>query len=130
MFDLRVIAVVGLGAAIGGVLRLVVTQLVILRAGVAYAPAATLFINVSGSFLIGLVIESAAVRADVSPLWRSFLATGILGGYTTFSTFSFEALSLGGGGYLGLSALYLAGSVGLGVAGAAGGMALARALAP
>ncbi len=129
MFDLRIILVVGVGAAIGGVLRLLVTQAVILRAGAAYAPAATVFINVSGSFLIGLVIESAAVRADLSPLWRYFLATGILGGYTTFSTFSFEALTLASGGLIPLAVLYAGGSVALGVAGAFAGMAAARALA-
>ena len=95
-------------------------------------PWGTLIINVSGSFVIGFfaTLTSPGGAVLVRPEARSFFMIGFCGGYTTFSTFSFEALSLGGGGYLGLSALYLAGSVGLGVAGAAGGMALARALAP
>ena len=130
MIDLKVIAAVGIGAAVGGILRLLVTQLVVARAGAGYAFYATLFINVSGSFLIGVVIEMAQTRANVSPLWRYFLATGILGGYTTFSTFSYEALSLATGGFAITSLLYVLGSVGLGIAGAFGGIVSARALAP
>jgi CrcB protein len=130
VIDLRVVLTVGLGAAIGGILRLLVTQLVVARAGAGFAPVATVIINVSGSFLIGAVIQIAGTRADLSPLWRYFLATGILGGYTTFSTFSFEALTLATGGLALTSALYVAGSVGLGIAGAFAGIVTARALAP
>ena len=130
MIDLRVIAAVGIGAALGGILRLLVTQLVVARAGAGAGFYATMFINVSGSFLIGVVIELAQTRAGFSPLWRYFFATGILGGYTTFSTFSFEALSLASGGFALTSAFYVVGSVALGVAGAFGGAVTARALAP
>ena len=66
MIDLRVIAAVGIGAAIGGIVRLLVTQLVVARAGAGFGFYATLFINVSGSFLIGVVIEMAQTRANVS----------------------------------------------------------------
>jgi CrcB protein len=128
--DLRVICAVGVGAALGGIFRLLVTQFVVARAGVGYGFYATMFINISGSFLIGIVIEMAQTRANLSPLWRYFLATGILGGYTTFSTFSFEALSIATGG-LGLTAImYVVGSVVLGIGGAYGGIVTARALAP
>jgi CrcB protein len=128
--DLRVICAVGAGAAIGGIFRLLVTQLVVARAGAGFGFYATMFINISGSFLIGIVLEMAQTRANMSPLWRYFLATGILGGYTTFSTFSFEALSMATGG-LGLTAImYVIGSVVLGIAGAFGGIVTARALAP
>ena len=130
MFDLRLTLVVGLGAALGGIARLLVTQLVVSRAGGAYAPWATAFINVSGSFLIGFVVETATVRAGFPPVWRSFLATGILGGYTTFSTFSLDALSLGIGGTALLSTAYVAGSVALGIVAAFGGIVTARAIAP
>jgi fluoride exporter len=130
LIDLKVIAAVGLGAALGGIFRLLVTQLVVARAGAGYGFYATMFINISGSFLIGIVIEMSQTRANISPLWRYFLATGILGGYTTFSTFSFEALTLATGGF-GLTALfYVAGSFVLGIAGAFGGIVTARALAP
>jgi CrcB protein len=130
VIDVRVIAAVGVGAALGGILRLLVTQLVVARAGAGYGFYATLFINVSGSFLIGVVIEMAQTRANISPLWRYFLATGILGGYTTFSTFSYEALSLATGGFAVTSLFYMLGSVGLGIAAAFGGIVSARALAP
>ncbi len=129
MIDWRALAVVGLGAALGGILRLLITQAVVARAGSSYAHYATLFINVSGSFFIGVIIEIAQTRADLSPLWRYFIATGILGGYTTFSTFSFEALSLIGGGLAASAAFYVIGSVGLGIAAAFFGIATARALA-
>jgi len=126
MLDMRAILAVGSGAALGGVSRLLITSFVVARAGVTYAPAATLFINVSGSFLIGVVIGIAQLRGDVSPLWRLFLATGILGGYTTFSTFSYEAFALGSGGTVVAAAGYVAGSVALGIGAAYAGLAFSR----
>jgi CrcB protein len=108
-------------------LRLFVTQAVVARVGAGYAQYAT-FINVSGSFLIGVVLELAQTRSNFDPIWRFFLATGILGGYTTFSTFSFEAFSIASGGLLWTSAGYVLGSVALGIAAAIGGVLCARAL--
>lgn len=129
MFDLRLTLVVGLGAALGGMARLLITQLVVSRAGAASAPWATAFINISGSFLIGLVVESASNRAGFPPLVRTFLTTGILGGYTTFSTFALDALNLGVSGSALVSTAYVVGSVALGIVGAFGGILSARALA-
>ena len=120
---------VGGGAAIGGILRLLVTQFVVARFGAGFGQYATMFINVSGSFLIGMVIEIAQTRAEFPPLWRYFIATGILGGYTTFSTFSLEALTLTTGGFALSASFYIIGSVALGVAAAFFGIAAARALA-
>jgi fluoride exporter len=96
---------VGLGAAIGGIARLWITNLVVMRAGVNGAPYATMFINISGSFLIGIVIELARTQTGLPPMFRLFLATGILGGYTTFSTFSIEALAYWTGGIVTVRAL-------------------------
>ncbi len=127
MLDLRVIFVVAGGAALGGVFRLLVTQFVIGRFGAAFAFYATLFINVSGSFLIGVVIESSQLRSGIDPLWRYFLATGILGGYTTFSTFSYEALMLGSGAAPLMGIGYVAASVILGIGGTFLGISAARA---
>ncbi len=126
MLDLRVIFVVAGGAALGGVLRLLLTQFVIGRFGLASAFYATLFINVSGSFLIGVVIESAQLRSGIDPLWRYFLATGILGGYTTFSTFSYEALMLGTGASPLVGIGYVVASIAFGVAGTFLGISTAR----
>jgi CrcB protein len=126
VIDLRAIAAVALGAAIGGVLRYVVGQLFLQRFGPGF-PYGTLFINVSGSFLIGVVAELIATRAfGVSPLWRIFAATGVLGGYTTFSAFSLESLTLITEGSAMLSLAYAAGSVVLGVLAAYGGVAFTR----
>ena len=126
MIDPRAIFVVGCGAALGGIVRLLINAAVVARAGIGAAPLATLFINVSGSFLIGLVLGALQTRADVSPLWRVFLATGILGGYTTFSTFSFEALGLASSGATFAAVAYSVGSVLLGIGAAYAGLALAR----
>jgi CrcB protein len=128
VIDLRSLLTVGIGAALGGMLRLAITQLVVGRVGAGYGHYATLFINVSGSFLIGVVIELSQTRADFHPLWRLFLATGILGGYTTFSTFSYEAFTLASGGFAWGSAAYVVGSVALGIGGAILGVACTRAL--
>jgi CrcB protein len=103
------IIAVAIGAAIGGVLRFVIGNVFLQRMGPGF-PYGTLFINVSGSLLIGIVAELAATRAfGMSPLVRVFAATGVLGGYTTFSTFALDAVTLGGEG---------APIVGLGYAGA------------
>ena len=128
MIDVRLLLVVGVGAGIGGIMRLLVTQLVVARWGAGYGHIATLIINVTGSFVIGIVIELAQTRADFHPLWRYFFATGILGGYTTFSTFSLEAFTLAQEGMLWTAAGYVAGSVALGIGGAVLGIAAVRLL--
>ncbi len=127
MVEFPAVAVVALGAALGGVARLLVTALVVARAGASATPLATLAINVSGSLLIGVVVGALQARTDLSPLWRLFLATGILGGFTTFSTFSLDIVSLGTAG-AGLAATYALGSVALGIGGAIAGLAIGRAL--
>jgi CrcB protein len=127
VIEMRLVLAVGLGAALGGIFRLLIAQLVIARLGAGYAHYATVFINVSGSFLIGVVFELAQLR-DFHPLWRPFLTTGILGGYTTFSTFSLEAVTLASRGMLGSAAAYVIGSAILGIGGAVLGIYSARLL--
>ena len=126
--DLRVICAVGVGAAVGGIFRLLITQLVVARAGAGYGFYATMFINISGSFLIGIVIQLAQSQPGMPLIWRYFLATGILGGYTTFSAFSLDAGLLYERGELGLAALYVLGSVVLSIIGLFAGLALIRGL--
>ncbi len=128
MSDFRVYLTVAVGGAIGTMLRLFVTQAVVARVGAGYAQYATMFINVSGSFLIGVVLELSQTRSNFDPIWRFFLATGVLGGYTTFSTFSFEAFSIASGGLMLTSVGYVVGSVFLGIASAIGGVLSARTL--
>jgi len=125
VIDWRAIVAVGLGAAIGGVLRYVVGQFFLQRFGAGF-PYGTLFINVSGSFCIGIIAELAATSAlGMTPTLRLFWAVGVLGGYTTFSTFSLDALTLIQEGLI-PAFIYMAASVGLGFAGAAAGVILAR----
>ncbi len=93
-------------------------------------PWATFAINVSGSFAIGLAATLLARRDLHSPA-RLLLITGFLGGYTTFSTFAFEARALWGRGQAGASLLYATGSVAAGVLAVVLGIAAARGdLAP
>ena len=88
-------------------------------------PLGTLVINLSGAFAIGLLFALAQEHV-ISTMVQSVLATGFLGGYTTFSTMSWEGVELlrDGSGWLGL--LYLVGSLLLGLLAAAGGLALGR----
>jgi len=92
-------------------------------------PYATLFINISGSFVMGLVAAYFAFIGDASQHWRLFLTTGILGGYTTFSAFSLDAALLYERGELGLAALYVTGSVALSIAGLFAGLWIVRQFA-
>ena len=126
MIEWKAVFAVAIGAAIGGVARYVIGQIFAQRFGPGF-PYGTLFINVTGSFLIGVVAELATSRAfGMTPLVRVFAATGLLGGYTTFSAFSLDALVMVSDGAALLAALYAAGSVALGVVAAYAGLVLAR----
>lgn len=76
-------------------------------------PHGTLIVNIIGSFLIGAVYAALIERAALSEAWRSFLIIGLLGAFTTFSTFSFETVSLIQSGALIKAALNILLSVGL-----------------
>ena len=89
-------------------------------------PYATLLINVTGSFIMGAVAAYFAFKGDASQHWRLFLTTGILGGYTTFSTFSLDAALLYERGELGLAASYVLLSVVVSIVGLFAGLALVR----
>ena len=89
-------------------------------------PYANFIINVSGSFIIGVLWGLFEQRLLVSPILRVALITGVLGGYTTFSSFSFETYALLRGGEFGLALLNAAGSVVLGLAAVWVGMRLAH----
>lgn len=93
-FLLAQVFVVALGAAVGGVLRFLISTAFAQRVGVGL-PYGTFFINVTGSFLIGLVAQLAVTRAfGVGPMVRTFATVGVLGGYTTFSSFALEGVNL------------------------------------
>ena len=120
--------IVILGAGFGGGIRhgfnIAVSRLL---PGFGF-PLATLLINVLGSFLMGVLAESFALRGAAGHPARLFLTTGVLGGFTTFSTFSLDAISLYQRGEPAMSALYVAVSVAGGLLGLLAGIALMRAI--
>ncbi len=128
MREAYAVGAVGLGAAVGGVVRLLVTQLVVGRLGAGFGHYATFAINVTGSFLIGIVYELSRSRGGFDPNVAAFLTTGLIGGYTTFSTFTYEALSLSLQRLGAAAILYTVGSVLFGVAGVFLGVAATRAV--
>jgi CrcB protein len=87
------IAEVVIGAGIGGGLRYVLGGLMADRWGTSF-PWHTLVINVSGAFLLGMLMALSVERGLVSPQVRLFVGVGILGGFTTFSTLSYESIAL------------------------------------
>jgi CrcB protein len=91
-------------------------------------PYATALINVTGSFIMGLTAAYFAFKGGAPQHWRLFLTTGILGGYTTFSTFSLDTALLYERGELGLAALYVSLSVALGLLGLFAGLAIVRSM--
>ena len=91
-------------------------------------PWATFVVNVAGSFLMGVFITAMALKFSTSLEWRAFLTTGVLGGFTTFSAFSLDFLTLYERKEHGLAFLYAAGSVGLALVAIFAGMAAARAV--
>lgn len=116
------------GGGIGAVLRYAITFWMSQRLGPGF-PWWTFVINVTGSLLIGIIAESTQMRGvSGSPLLRMFLMTGVLGGYTTFSTFSLDTLTLLREGGVPLAFAYAIGSVMIGVAAAFAGIVLARSL--
>jgi CrcB protein len=87
-------------------------------------PWGTLGVNVSGSFLMGVLV-AALERGTLPPEFQALLAVGILGSFTTFSAFSLETLALLQDGAWGRALAYALGSLALGLLGVAAGMALA-----
>lgn len=117
-----------LGGAIGSGARFLASGW-LERAFGAQFPLGTLFVNVTGSFLIALVLEVAGRTSAVTPDLRLFLTTGAMGGYTTYSSFNQETLRLAQDGAAGLAALNVAITVAGCAAGGLLGMTLGRMLA-
>jgi CrcB protein len=89
---MKIILVIGIGSFIGGISRYLLTQFIQNKFLSTY-PFGTLCVNIIGCLLIGVVF-GLSERGNISMEWRLFLATGILGGFTTFSSFSNETVSL------------------------------------
>jgi len=126
MMNLQLILAVAAGGAIGSVARYLVGVGSTKLFGLAF-PWGTLFINISGSFLIGVFVELFALKWDLPQTGRVFLTVGICGGFTTFSTFSLDSYVLMEHGDFWLAAAYIVGSVVLSIAALFGGLHLIRA---
>jgi CrcB protein len=116
---------VGAGGFAGANARYFLGAWIGARLGVAF-PAGTLVINVTGSLAIGVLLVLLVERLGLDPAWRLLLVTGFLGGYTTFSAYTFEAIALLEAGNPGGATWYILGSNVLGLAACFAGMLLAR----
>jgi CrcB protein len=114
---------VGLAGAVGAPLRYVVDTVVTERIGPRF-PVGTLVVNVSGSFVLGL-LSGLAIYQGLPNTPKLVVGTGLVGAYTTFSTFSYETIALVEEGEVRLAARNVVASVVLGVVAAAAGLALA-----
>ena len=126
---MRLLLLASAGGAIGAGARYALTQWFADKGWAAF-PWATLLINVTGSALMGLAAGLLMSRAGLPAELRVFLATGVLGGYTTFSAFSLEAWQLAERGEPGAAAAYIAASVVLSIAGLGLGLLAARWMIP
>jgi CrcB protein len=113
---------VGIAGALGSVTRFVLSHFVGRTMGTAF-PLGTLLINVSGALLIG-IISALVSRHFLSLTFQVIVATGFLGGYTTFSTMCWETTQLTRAGRAGSSICYLGGNIVLGLLAAMGGLLL------
>ncbi|WP_457586277.1 fluoride efflux transporter CrcB [Ensifer canadensis] len=118
---------VGFGGAIGSMVRYLVGLWTLHRWGPGF-PWGTLGVNITGSFLIGLLAELIMRKFGASAEMRLFLITGVLGGYTTFSAFSLDTITLFERGDAALAVTYIAASVVLSILAVFAGLALMRAM--
>lgn len=110
---MKIALLVGLGSFMGGILRYVLSTWVQAKYYSVF-PLGTMVVNIAGCFLIGLVF-GLAEHGQIAPEARLFVATGILGGFTTFSAFSNETLGLLREGAYGMALGYVAASLALGI---------------
>src|SRR6266404_2237769 len=111
----RILLLVGAGGFIGSVSRYYSGQ-IFARYFSTALPIGTLLVNIAGCLLIGIIYGLSERSNILSPEWRLFLATGFCGGFTTFSTFSIESISLIRDGQFFILSLYIAASVIIGFA--------------
>jgi CrcB protein len=121
-----VILSVGVGGGLGALIRYFV-------AGWVQPPGVSFdwgifVVNITGGLVMGLIVEASALRLNLSPELRAFLTTGILGGYTTFSTFSLDSVLLLQKGQYGAAAFYIIGSVVFSILALFAGLWIVRAI--
>lgn len=124
---MKMILAIAAGGALGAVARHYFSTVVVKAMGAGF-PWGILATNVMGSLLLGVVVQVFLSLATPQPEWRAFVVTGLLGAFTTFSTFSLDVVVLMERGEIGLAGLYVLASVVFAVAGLFLGMTAMRAL--
>lgn len=124
---MKLIFAIAIGGALGAVGRYVVSVLMLQWIS-SNIPLGTLLVNVVGSFVLGLVYECGTLVWQSSNEFKAFLIVGILGGFTTFSTFSLEIVVLFQKGEIGAGVLYAVGSLVLAVLGLTMGIIFGRSI--
>ena len=125
--NLYTLLIVGLGGFAGSTLRFLTVRLVDSRLNALF-PFGTLTVNVIGSFILGIIYMLATRQAGISENARLFLAVGFCGGFTTFSAFSLDAVTLWERGQGALAATYVAGSVLVSLLAVLAGVAMGRGI--
>lgn len=124
---MKMVLMAAMGGAVGAAGRYLVGVGALKIFGAGF-PWGTLIVNVAGSLIMGLMIETVALRYPISNEMRTFLATGVLGGFTTFSAFSLDFAVLMERKAQGLAVIYLGASVGLSVIALFAGLYIARTI--
>lgn len=122
---MKMLIAVAMGGAVGAVGRFLVVNAVGSQLGSGF-PWGTFTVNLVGSFLLGALIEFSALHWSPSPEMRAFLVVGMLGAFTTFSTFSLDSYTLIERGQIGAAVMYVGGSVVLCILGFWAGLATLR----
>jgi CrcB protein len=125
MQTMKPLLIIGLGGGIGSIFRYLI-QIYIGRSITQAFPLGTLLVNISGCLIIGLLYGFSAKYAAITVEWRLFLVTGLCGGYTTFSSFSYESISLFKQGNYTYFILYTSLSFVLGLLATVGGIAIVK----
>lgn len=121
---MKLVLLIGLGGFIGAISRYLLT-LLIQNKFLSTFPYGTLSVNIIGCFLIGIVY-ALSDRGNVTEEWRLFLATGVLGGFTTFSSFSNDTISMLRDSQYGNALLYVGISLFIGLLATVGGIFLIK----
>lgn len=122
-----ILLAVALGGALGSLARYFIAGTVQSAAWPGF-PWGIFVVNISGGLIMGIIVELGALKLTLTPELRAFLTVGVLGGYTTFSTFSLDSALLIERGAWGSAAAYMAGSAILSVLALFAGLWLVRAL--
>ncbi len=119
---MRTLLIIGTGGFIGSVFRYLLARMIQLKAGGIF-PAGTLTVNVIGCLVIGMILGWSE-KSGLTPEWRFFLATGLCGGFTTFSAFSDETAALLRAGNTSIALIYVSASIITGLAATFAGYSL------